>query len=134
MMATRLPTTRRDSDVRTVGDTNFVLLVSPLPDSASAFCYCNQFICNSVRQLCIAALFRRTDNPLDCSAAALAQVQRMGDLHGSTTTSDTLLLANTKERSHRVDDEGEVKDRVKRQLRCRRSAEQRAAGVQVGSG
>lgn len=134
MMTTRLPATRCDSNVGTVGDTDFVLLVSPVPDSASALCYCNQFICDSVCQLRVTALVRRIDNPLNCSAAALAQVQRMRDLHGSTTTSDTLLLANTKERSDRVDDEGEVKDRIKRQLGCRRSAEQWAAGVRVGSG
>lgn len=108
------PTTWCEAKVCTAGDTNLVLLVSPVPNSASAFRDSNKFIRDSVSQLRIAALFRRINNPLDRGTTALAQGQRMGHLHSSTTTGDTLLLANTEKRSHRVDDQCEVKDGIER--------------------
>lgn len=131
-MTTKSPTTRRKAKVRTAGDTNLVLLVSAIPHSAPAFRYCDQFIRNPVGQLCIPALFRGIDDPLDSSTTALTQIQRMGDLHRSTTTCDTLLLANAEKRSHRVNDQCEVKDRVERQLGSGRTADKRSARVRVG--
>jgi hypothetical protein len=80
----------------------------------------------------ITTLLRAIDNPPDCSATALAEGQGVGDLHGSTTTSNTLLLANAEERSHRIDDASEVEDRVKGQLRSRSATHERTTGVDVG--
>jgi hypothetical protein len=56
----------------------------------------------------------------------------VGDLHGSTTTGDTLLLTNSEKRSDRVDDQGEVEDGVEGELGSGRSAEETAARVDLG--
>lgn len=126
------PTARCQSQVRTTRYTNLVLLVSPVPHTASALRNRNQLVGDPVCQLRITPLLRRINDPFDRGTAALAQVQRVGNLHGSTTASDTLLLANTEQRSHRVNNQCEVEDRVEGQLRGGRTANKRATRVGVG--
>jgi hypothetical protein len=82
----------------------------------------------------ITTLLRAIDNPLDCSATALAEGQGVGDLHGSTTTSNTLLLTNAEYRGHRVDNQSEIKNGIERQLRSWGSSKERTAGLDVGRG
>jgi hypothetical protein len=109
-----------------------VLLISAVPHTTTALGNGYQLVGNSVGQLCVTSLFRCIQNPLDRRAATLAEVEWVGNLHGSTTTGDTLLLANAEERSHRVDNACEVEDRVERQLGGRRTAHERTTGVDVG--
>jgi hypothetical protein len=108
-----------------------VLLISAVPHTTTALGDSYQLIGNSVGQLCVTTLFRCIQNPLDRGTAALAEVEGVGNLHGSTTTSNTLLLANAEERSHRIDDASEVEDRVKGQLRSRSATHERTTGVDV---
>jgi hypothetical protein len=117
--------------VRTTRDTNLVLLVPLIPDTATTLSNGHHLSRNTVRKQRIAALIRRIEDPLNRSTAALAQSQRVGDLHGSTTTGDTLLLTNPEERRHGVDDESEVEDRVEGELGCWGSPKETAARVNL---
>jgi hypothetical protein len=109
-----------------------VLLISAVPHTTTALGDGDQLVGNSVGQLGVTSLFRCIQNPLDRGTAALAEVEGVGNLHSGTTTSNTLLLANAEERSHRVDNASEVEDGVKGQLRSRRAAHERTTGVDVG--
>jgi hypothetical protein len=108
-----------------------VLLISAVPHTTAALGNGHQLVGNSVGQLCVTSLLRCIQNPLDRGTATLAEVEWVGNLHGSTTTSDTLLLANAEERSNRVDNASEVEDGVEGQLRSRRAAHERTTGVDV---
>src|SRR3954454_14398531 len=100
--------TTANTQVGTTRNTNLVLLISLVPDRATALSDGHQLTRNAVREQSILALVRLVENPLDSGAATLAQSQRVGDLHGSTTPGDTLLLTDSEKRSDGVDDQGEV--------------------------
>jgi hypothetical protein len=108
-----------------------VLLVPLIPDTATTLRNSHHLRRNTISEQRIATLIRRIENPLDGSTATLTQSQWVGDLHGSTTTGDTLLLTDSEERRHGVNDESEVEDGVEGELGSRRGAEETTTGVNL---
>ena len=107
----------RQNDVGTSSDTELVNTIALIPDTTLAFNHRDHFLRDSLSQAVLATshvppLGSSAENPLDGCSPSLPLGERNWDLQRHTTTSSTLLRANSKKRGDRVDSECEVKNGV----------------------
>jgi hypothetical protein len=127
-----LTTAGDQSKVGPTSDTKLVHLFSPIPHATTALRNCHQLIRDSLRKVAVTALVGGVDDPPDGSSPTLSLHERDGNLHGRTTTSNTLLLADLDQRSHRVHDQRKIEDGVQGELRTRGTGEQTTLRVGLG--
>jgi hypothetical protein len=126
-----LPALSDQTKIRTTRDTKLVHRFPPIPHTTTTFRNSDQLVSDSLSETAVPPLIRGINDPSDGCPPPLSLHQRNGDLHGGTTTSNTLLLTDFDQRCDRVDNQGEVEDGVQRELRTRRTREEGALRVRL---
>jgi hypothetical protein len=119
------------TEIRTTRDTKLVHRFPPIPHTTTTFRDRDQLVSYSLSETAVSPLIRGINDPSDGRPPPLSLHQRNRDLHGSTTTGNTLLLTDLDQRGDRVHDQREVEDGVQRKLRARRTREEGALRVRL---
>lgn len=109
-------------------------LFPTIPHTTFPFCHGQQFLSHAGCEPTVATLARAVDDPLDGGATTLSLRERNRDLHGGTTTGNTLLVADLDQRGNGVHDESKIENGVERKLRTGRAGKERTFGVGLGRG
>jgi hypothetical protein len=107
-----LPALSDQTKIRTTRNTKLVHRFPPIPHTTTTFRNSDQLVSYSLSETAVPTLIRGINDPSDGRPPPLSLHQRNGNLHGGTTTGNTLLLTDLDQRGDRVDDQGEVEDGI----------------------
>ena len=91
-------------------------LLASIPNTTPPLSNRNQLLRHAIGKLAVSSLIRSVDDPADGGPPALSLHQRDGDLHGGTTSGNTLLVPDLEQGSHGVHDQVKVEDWVEWEL------------------